>query len=401
MSLRREFVNLAEVEGANVSELCRRFGISRKTGYKWLGRNQESDSTGLADRSRRPHSSPSRTAPTVEQAVLSLRDKHPAWGGRKLRKVLLRSNEDAPSASTITEILRRHGRLDEAEGAKHRAFVRFEREAPNELWQMDFKGHFAVNDGRRCHPLTVLDDHSRFNVGLQACGDERGETVRSKLTAMFRRYGLPRQMLMDNGSPWSNEAGHTETPLTVWLLRLGVRVAHGRPYHPQTQGKEERFHRTLKIELLKEGGFRDLAACQSRFDPWRETYNFERPHEALGLAVPASRFRTSERSFPEVLPPVEYSAEVSVRKVQAEGWFSFHGRLFRIAKAFRGERIGLRPTTTDGRWDVLFGTILWGAVDLNSEDDRVRRPHEERAAVGSASVRCAHSDGTDGPAKLP
>lgn len=401
MSLRREFVKLAGLEGANVSELCRRFGISRKTGYKWIGRGRESDSTGLADRSRRPHSSPSRTEPTMEQAVLHLREKHPAWGGRKLRTVLLRRDGVAPSASTITEILRRHGRLDEAEGTKHRAFVRFERETPNELWQMDFKGHFAVDDGRRCHPLTVLDDHSRFNVGLQACGDQRGETVRSELTTMFRRYGLPRQMLMDNGSPWGCDAEHGETPLTVWLLRLGVRVAHGRPYHPQTQGKEERFHRTLKIELLKHGGFRNLAACQLRFDPWREIYNFERPHEALGLAVPASRYRASERPFPERLPPVEYATDVSVRKVQAQGWFFFRGREFHIAKAFRGEPIGLRPTTIDGRWEVLFGPIVLGALDLTSDDHHVQRPRNDRATVGSVSVRCAHSDETDGLTKRP
>jgi transposase InsO family protein len=327
-----------------------------------------------------------------------LRDEHPAWGGRKLRAVLLRRNGSAPSASTITEILRRHGRLDAAEGAKHRAFVRFERAAPNELWQMDFKGHFAVDDGRRCHPLTVLDDHSRFNVGLRACGDQRGETVRGELTEMFRRYGLPRQMLMDNGSPWGCEAEHGETPLTVWLLRLGVRVTHGRAYHPQTQGKEERFHRTLKIELLKRGDFRDLAACQLRFDPWRDVYNFERPHEALDLAVPASCYRASERSFPERLPPVEYATGVSVRKVQAEGWFSFRGRSFRIAKAFRGERLGLRPTTIDDRWDVLFGTVVLGVVDLTSDDNHVRRPDDDRAAVGSVSVRSAHSDETDGHA---
>lgn len=396
MSLRREFVALATLEGANVSELCRRFGISRKTGYKWLGRGRGSDAAALADRSRRPQTSPGRTATTTEEAVLRLRDEHPAWGGRKLRAVLLQRGVAAPAASTITEILRRHGRLDEAEGAKHRAFVRFEREAPNELWQMDFKGHFAVDDGRRCHPLTVLDDHSRFNVGLRACGDQRGETVRGELTAMFRRYGLPRQMLMDNGSPWGCDAEHTETPLTVWLLRLGVRVAHGRPYHPQTQGKEERFHRTLKVELLKRGGFRDLDACQPRFDPWREVYNFERPHEALGLATPASRYRASERAFPERLPPVEYAADVAVRKVQAEGLFSFRGREFRLAKAFRGEPIGLRPTTSDGCWDVLFGPLVVGSLDLTGDEDRVRRPHQDRAAVGSVSVRSAHYDETDG-----
>jgi transposase InsO family protein len=403
VSLREEFTALAGVEGANVSGLCRRFGISRKTGYKWLGRRRESEPAALSDRSRRPRSSPRRTAAATEEAVLRLRDEHPAWGGRKLRAVLVREGATAvPAASTITEILRRRGRLDEAEAARHRAFVRFERSAPNELWQMDFKGHFALDGGGRCHPLTVLDDHSRFNVGLRACGDERGETVRRELTEMFRRYGLPRQMLMDNGSPWGCEAEYGETPLTVWLLRLGVRVAHGRAYHPQTQGKEERFHRTLQVELLNRGGFRDLSACQPRFDPWRDVYNLRRPHEALDLAVPASRYRPSERTFPERLPPLEYAPDVTVRKVQAEGWFSFRGRTFRIAKAFRGERLGLRPTTSDGRFEVLFGVVPLGVVDLHAEDRRVRRQADaDRAAVGSVGVSVANGDGTDGPAPQP
>jgi transposase InsO family protein len=345
MSLRVEFVTLAGVEGANMSELCSRFGISRKTGYKWLGRHGAGGRAGLADGSRRPHDSPRRTVAAMEERVLRLREKHPAWGGRKLRRVLTDEGAtDVPAASTITEILRRHGRLDEAEAARHRAFVRFERAAPNDLWQMDFKGHFGLDDGRRCHPLTVLDDHSRFNLGLRACGDEQGTTVRRELTTIFRRYGLPRQMLMDNGSPWGGDGPWELTPLTVWLLRQGIDVAHGRPYHPQTQGKEERFHRTLKVELIAAGGFGELDACQPRFDPWRDTYNLVRPHEALNLATPASRYRPSTRSFRETLPPLEYAPDCRVRKVQAEGWFSFNGRLFRTAKAFRGE-----PASDDGR----------------------------------------------------
>jgi hypothetical protein len=262
---------------------------------------------------------------------------------------------------------------------------------------MDFKGHFGLGDGTRCHPLTVLDDHSRFNLGLRACDNERGETVQSELTSIFRCYGLPRMMLMDNGSPWGGDEAWGVTPLTVWLLRQGIAVTHGRPYHPETQGKEERFHRTFQVEVVRRGEFRNLADCQPRFDPWRETYNFERPHEALNLAVPASRYRPSERTFRETPPPLEYAPDYQVRKVQAEGWFSFRGRQFRIAKAFRGQPIGLRPTTVDGRWDVLFDTVVRGWIDLTSNDDRVRRGGgDNRAAVGSVSVRCAHSDGTDG-----
>ena len=250
-------------------ELCRRFGISPTTGYKWLERFRVGGEAGLSDRPRRPQHSPGRTGSEIEEMVLKVRDTHPAWGGRKLRAWLsARGHELLPSPSTITAILRRHGRIDPSEGAKHRAWQRFEHLEPNQLWQMDFKGHFAMLEGR-CHPLTVLDDHSRFSLGLEACGDERTQTVQQRLTRIFRRYGLPERMVMDNGAPWGHDADHHHTPLTVWLLRLGISVSHGRPYHPQTQGKDERFHRTLKAEVFAwrhlqrhatlPGGFRPLA----------------------------------------------------------------------------------------------------------------------------------------------
>ncbi len=220
--------------------------------------------------------------------------------------------EQVPAASTITEILRRRDLLSELKGCQ--AFQRFERERPNELWQMDFKGHFGLGAGGRCHPLTVLDDHSRYALVLQACGNEQGQTVQEQLRQAFRSYGLPQSMLMDNGSPWGDDRESPWTPLTVWMLRLGVRVIHGGPYHPQTQGKEERFHRTLVAEVLQGRVFRDLQECQARFDEWRVIYNYERPHEALDLAVPGSRYEPSGRSFPEQLPEREFSPTDVLRK---------------------------------------------------------------------------------------
>jgi len=373
MSLRVEFVKLAGDEGANIGELCHRFGISRKTGYKWLKRHEEGGSEALANRSRRPHSSPGQTSAECESRVLELRAQHPCWGGRKLRAVLRRRGfEEVPSASTITEILRRHGQLSGEESSRRLAVQRFEHPHPNDLWQMDFKGHFGLEDSHRCHPLTVLDDHSRFSIGLRACSNERGDTVRDELTAMFRRYGLPRRMLMDNGAPWSSEAEHSYTPLTVWLMRLNISVWHGRPYHPQTQGKDERFHRTFLAEVLARGSFRTLADCQPRFDPWRDVYNQERPHEALEMQPPASRYQMSPRPFPEVLPVVEYAPDCQLRKVQKEGWFTFRSHDFHVAQAFRGHMIGLRPTTDDGRWEVCFGPHTLGDIDLRDGGDQVR-----------------------------
>jgi len=364
VSLRLEFVTLAAVEGANVRELCRRYGVSPPTAYKWISRFREGGAEALADRPRRPASSPARASESVEAEVLRLRDEHPAWGGRKLhRRMIDLGRRDAPAASTITAMLRRHGRLA-ADAPASAPFVRFEHDAPNRLWQMDFKGHFATAVGR-CHPLTVLDDHSRFALGVVACGDERDATVRNCLTALFRRYGLPERILCDNGSPWGAVGnGSRYTALGVWLLRLGVGVCHGRPYHPQAQGKDERFHRTLKVEVLQGRSFDDLAACQRRFDPWRESYNHRRPHEALGLAVPASRYRPSGRPFPETPPEWEYGPTDSVRKVCGAGAISFQGRLHDVGKAFRSDRVAVRPTVEDGVFSVHFGVHQIAQIDL-------------------------------------
>lgn len=365
MDQRREFVELAKASGLSVRELCVRFGISRDTGHRLLRRHAEAGEAGLEDRSRRPHCSPRRTNADMEAAILAVRGDHPAWGGRKIARRLRDLGwTDVPVASTVTEVLRRHGCLAEREAAHHRAFVRFARGEPNALWQMDFKGHFATA-GSRCHPLTVLDDHSRYALGLRACGNETDRTVRQHLTDLFRRYGLPDAMLADNGSPWGS-AGHDapHTALGVWLLRLGVDLLHGRPRHPQTQGKDERFHRTLNVELLQGRRFRDLAHCQKEFDAWRGVYNRERPHEALDLATPASRYRCSARRFPETLPEPEYHPDDAVRRVNADGYFAFKGRKLKISQAFRGLDIALRPTLLDGLWNVFFASTVVAQVDL-------------------------------------
>ena len=384
VSQREELVKLAVVEGANVAELCRRFGVSRKTGYKWLSRYRQAGTVGLANRSRRPRSSPGRTMKLREQAVLAVRSQHPAWGGRKIRRVLQdRGQVNVPAASTITAILHRHGLVDAAESSKHKPFRRFEHPRPNDLWQVDFKGHFALDRGR-CHPLTVLDDHSRYCVGLQACANERGPTVQERLTAMFRRYGLPRRMLMDNGSPWGNEAGYPWTQLTVWLLRLEVGVSHGRPYHPQTQGKDERFHRTLKVELLSRRYQKDLETCQVSFDDWRMTYNMHRPHEALGMATPASRYEVSCRVFPEVLPAIEYGPGDIVRRVRDGGRMKYQNVVYRVGKSFTGYYVALRSTEQDGILEVYFSRqrIAW----LDVRTDASGRANGTRQGVGDGGV---------------
>ena len=376
MSLRLDFVLRADHPDANVAALARAAGIARSTAHKWLRRHR--DGLPLDDRTRRPLASPTRTPTHLEDAVLRIRDDHPAWGGRKIAAVLRRAHPDAPAPSTVTGILRRHGRLPAA--APPRDHVRFEAAAPNELWQMDFKGDFLLGDRTRCYPLTICDDHSRFALVLAACADQRRATVAGHLTAAFEAHGLPARILCDNGPPWGcawEEDGLGRwrprcTRLAAWLIRRGVGVVHGRPYHPQTQGKEERFHRTLREEVLDAygggGGFADRAACQAALDAWRGVYNSERPHEALALAVPAARYRAGgppyARSSSE--PAVSYEPGVVVRRVDGGGRIALAGRSVRVGKGLAGEAVGLRPGPVDGTWTVWYGSQEVWAVSLRA-----------------------------------
>ena len=355
MSQRLEFVQMASGAQTNIRQLCRHFKISAPTGYKWLNRFQESQQPqSLLDRSRRPHHSPRRTAAEIEQRVVELRRVHPAWGGRKIHaRMITLGYPEVPQPSTITAILARHQLIAPSETAKRQSFCRFEHPRPNDLWQMDFKGDFALDRGR-CFPLTVLDDHSRFAVGLRACSGQSTIPTQLALREVFRRYGLPARITMDNGSPWGSSNKPAHTHFTVWLLRLGVAVSHSRPHHPQTQGKDERFHRTLQAELLHYVALQNLAQCQFEFDRWRDLYNCQRPHEALGMQVPASRYLPSRRPFPETLPPVEYHAADIVRKVRGWGHIRYRNKDHFIGQAFSGLHVALRQTAYDGLFDVYF-----------------------------------------------
>jgi len=365
MDQRRELMVLASQPGANRRELARRYGISPKTLYKWLQRYDGQGPDGLADQSRRPELSPARTDEDIEQRIVVLRDENPYWGARKLAR-LLRNEGTAwvPAPSTVHEILRRHGRLGEGMAAAQAPFRRFEHAQPNDLWQMDFKGHVPNRHGH-CHPLTVLDDHSRFSLCLAACGDERGETVQPRLIATFQRYGLPQRMTMDNGPPWGGGAdGLGYTALTVWLMRLDIAVSHSRPYHPQTQGKDERFHRTLKVELLQDRCFVDNAQAQRAFDHYRERYNGQRPHEALKMEVPLEHYRASTIAYPKSLPEVEYLSTDLVYKVGSNARIEVRRRRVKIGKAFIGQRIALRPKKEDGCFGIWFSRFEIGELDL-------------------------------------
>lgn len=362
MQLREEFVGLARLEGSNIRQLCRRFGISPSTGYKWMARQARGEA--LTDRSRRPQSSPERVPPELEAQVVALRRQHPAWGARKLHAVLQRQGVRIPAVSTVHAILRRHGCISARDSERSTPWQRFEHAQPNDLWQMDFKGHFPLSrTTERCHPLTILDDHSRYALCLQGCGNESRETVQEHLVRTFRHYGLPRRMTMDNGSPWGDSEAHY-TALDLWLMRQGIRVNHSRPYHPQTQGKDERFHRSLKAEVLQGKVFDDLPHAQAAFDQWRLIYNQSRPHQALGMQVPQQRYRCSPREYQENPPKPEYDSQDTVRKVQCGGEIYWRGQRYKVGKAFIRELVAIRPTLEDGHYDVYWMTQRVAQINL-------------------------------------
>lgn len=392
VSQRRELLALAAAGGVSVAELARRFGVSRKTIYKWQARLAASGQAGLLDRSRRPRHCPHQTPVAVQQQVLALRQQHPAWGGRKLHHRLQHLGLPAPAPSTISRILRDHGLIDPAQSARRHRWQRFERAAPNELWQMDFKGPVPLVGGGDAHPLTVVDDHSRYALALHACADQRMVGVRDRLTRLFGRYGLPWAILSDNGSPWRSP-GYGLTGLEVWLMRLDVKVLHGRPYHPQTQGKDERFHRTVEVEVLQGRSFANRVSLQKALDPWRRVYNHERPHESLGHMPPASRYQPSVRSLPSTLPRIVYDTCDQVRRVDRSGQFRFQGRKLRAGKALSGESVGLRPLAADGQWGVYYGRFRIGQVDLKAVA-RGEFAHVFRRASGRCApcVPAKHAD---------
>jgi len=353
MDRRHEFVLLATQEGANIRALCRRFGIAPNTASTWIARYRAEGRAGLADHSHRPHASPSRTTPAQAAQVLAVRDAHPTWGGRKLRRWLLDHRGTAPAASTITTILQRHARLDGPRTGEARAYQRFERPAPNDLWQLDFMGHRALQAGR-VQPLTILDDHSRFGIGLFACAHERSDLVQAHLITCFRAYGLPTAILADNGPAWGSSSPGTLTWLEAWWIRLDIRVLHGRYRHPQTQGKVERLHQTIARDLFQFGVLADLATAQTAFDAFRHTYNTDRPHEALALAVPATRYQPSPRPFPEILPEIVYSAEHMVHTVTRGGWIWVERQRVELGEALRGLPVGIRPSGEEDVFVVRF-----------------------------------------------
>lgn len=295
MSQKLKFLEEVENKVDTISELCRKYSISRTLGYRYINRYKKRGYEGLTEESRVPKLCPHQTSLEMERLIVETRQQYPDWGARKLHRIL---SEDypgihLPALSTITAVLKRNNLIDKEESLKRQALCRFEKEKPNELWQMDYKGYFSLTTKQRCYPLTILDDHSRFSIGIKALPNEQGKPAISYLELIFREFGLPLQINVDNGNPWGNSRGACHTYFSVWLLRLGIEVTHSRVRHPQTNGKIERFHRTLKQEVLKRNKFESFEQAQNAFEQWRIIYNNRRPHEALD----------SKRSTQEKLSP--------------------------------------------------------------------------------------------------
>lgn len=347
----RELFVKEALHTSNFSALCREYGITRRTGYKWVGRNENGDS--LEDKSRQPHTSPKRTSAAVEAKILEMRADNPGWGAKRIKQVLeSKGSTDIPSARTVNTILQRNGCISEEESLKRKAYTRFEKAACNDMWQADFKGEFKTKDGRYCYPLDILDDHSRFAIKI-AASDSAANVVIPCFQAAFREFGLPKAILSDNGAQFAGfRNGYTQ--FEKWLMCLDVVPIHGRIKHPQTQGKIERFHRSMKNEYLKYHSFANAQDANHGLQQWREKYNHERPHEALGMKTPGSVYVPSNRQFPEKIHPWEYSGIYHVIKVNNWGYVRFDKYQVYLSETMINEHVEFRPGPDGNSFWVCF-----------------------------------------------
>lgn len=378
MNERIRFVALALEEEANITTLCRHFGISRTTGYRWIHRyRQEHSFTALGDRSRRPHRSPRKTPDAIEERVVALRQQY-GWGARKLA-VLLAQEGVRLSVSTVHRIISRHGLVGQRD-AHRPAVKRFERKTPNELWQMDFKGYFPIQEGK-CYPFSIVDDHSRYALGLYALSSPNAQATYDCLCEAFRRYGVPEAILMDHGSPWwATQGGGGLTWLAVQLMKQDIQLRFSGFRHPQTQGKVEAFHRTLSRDFAHHGRPHTLAEAVTCFDRFREDYNHRRPHEALDMAVPAARYRASDRAYATKPPAWTYDEDLTTTRLNSQGSLTYQRRRYFVAESLAGERVAYREV--DGKLLVQYRQMYIREINLSTRQTRAfLRPVRDKILV--------------------
>lgn len=371
MSIRLEFVAEALFRRRPFASLCAQYGISEKTGYKWLARFRAGGPAALADASHAPRGCPHRTPDAQRESLCALRRAHPTWGPRKLRQLLAERHPDLrwPAPSTITTLLHeaeliapRRRRARPAPGAVAPHLTATE---PNALWTIDYKGHFATGDGRYCYPLTIVDSASRFLLACDAHAHISAASARRSLERCFRAYGMPAAILSDNGVPFASpRAPRRFSPLSAWWVQLGIRPLLTQPRHPEQNGRHERLHRTLKAEATRPPAA-TLTRQQARFDAFREEYNALRPHEALALTPPARHYHPSERPWPRHAPPLSYPAGFLVRRVGSSGALSWHRRDIYISTSLVGLELGLHPVSAI-HFDVYLSEYLLGILDVHA-----------------------------------
>lgn len=362
MEQRLSFVLEAKRSGESLSSLCLRYGVSRRVGYKWLKRYQQAGVAGMQELSRRPHHSPSRTSPDKEQKVLQVRDEK-GWGAEKIQYVLEQAGLSLP-VITIHRILKRHQRVGQ-EQASRLASKRFARENCNELAQMDFKGDYTLPGGGKCYPLSLLDDCSRYLLGLWPLSSTGSEGVQQVLRAHFRQCGVPQEILTDHGCPWyANTSRHGLTRFSVWLIKQGITIKYSAVGHPQTQGKVERFHQTLKRRTKHRGEPASMREWQSWAHEFRQEYNHQRPHQSLGMKTPAAVYNQENlRPYQERPSEWEYSGG-QVRRLNTQGMLRFRGQLFFVCEALSQEWV--RIDEVEHRLTVTFRHLTIREIDLRA-----------------------------------
>lgn len=366
---RGRFVLEVAAGGLSMTELCERYGISRKTGYHWWARYRAEGVRGLEERSRRPHRSPRATPQHVVELVLEERRKRPHWGPKKLRNRLERKYPDLelPAESTIARHLNRGG-LTEPRPRRRRNVANGTgfgpATEPNALWTTDFKGDFPLGNGTRCYPLTVLDSHTRFLLACEGLTSVRGTEAWPVFEMLFREMGLPERIGSDNGPPFGSNGLAGLSKLSVRFLRLGIRIERIAAGHPEQNGRHERIHRTLEDEkvILRRPPAADHSAQQAHFSGFRVCYNEERPHEALDGRFPVELYRVSGRTYREgEAPGLDYPAHYERRQIRSNGEMKWRGEMVFVSMALVDEPIGL-VEVEDGLWAVYFGPVKLGQI---------------------------------------
>ena len=362
--LREEFVKEVLSKEGTKSELCRKYGISRPTGDKWIERYLKGES--LDDRSKAPFKTANRISADIEQQIVAYRNKYPAIGAVKIRRMMLDEGyRDLPSASTFNNVFKRNGLIEKQDSLNSTPYQRFEKDEPNDMWQADFKGHFAMENGERCHPLNIIDDCTRFNLCSDPLPNETFNGILPSMKRIFEEYGLPKVFLCDNGNPWGTVQSTGFTRFEIWLMDLGILTIHGRIRHPQTQGKEERYNRSMTRELLDQTTFRDFDDTWKKCAEYRRFYNEKRPHCALNLKTPASKYTPSPRKYTEKPEIWEYGAEYKLVKVKSTGFFNYKGQGYFLSEAFGGKQIAVRESAKPDCITLVYRNFKIGRINVD------------------------------------